>query len=339
MNFGTLRLTFPEGETREFPLTQPVVAIGRSQTNHLLLDHPSVSRHHARLTVTEVGLLIEDLESGNGTFVDRQRLTPNAPTSILATQTLRLGEVTVRYAPPPGGLIPAHRMSAANDTPVLPAININLSGPSQPVLPGQAVSVRLTVHNHEQETDDFVVRVSGTPAEWATITPNHLPLLPDQLGEVAIVFQPPHQPDVAPQAHLFYVTVLSRQHQTGLSEPGTLTVLPYHECAASLDPEQSRGEFKLQVTNLGNVEATYAISGEDEAEALLIEAAEVTFTLAPGAQMDIAMRARPKEQLPRGAPNPYPFTVHVTAQPPATGTASVAGKLSLKTGPLAWLTK
>ncbi len=48
--------------------------IGRAPDNEVVLDHPTVSNHHARLSWSAKGLLIEDLSSANGTFVDGQRI-------------------------------------------------------------------------------------------------------------------------------------------------------------------------------------------------------------------------------------------------------------------------
>ena len=48
--------------------------IGRAPGNHVVLDHPTVSNHHARLSWSGGGLLVEDLSSANGTFVDGERV-------------------------------------------------------------------------------------------------------------------------------------------------------------------------------------------------------------------------------------------------------------------------
>ena len=45
-------------------------SLGRSTKCDLVLDHTSVSRRHAFLAVNEAGLLVTDLASKNGTFVD-----------------------------------------------------------------------------------------------------------------------------------------------------------------------------------------------------------------------------------------------------------------------------
>ncbi len=49
--------------------------IGRAPDNDVVLDHPTVSNHHARLSWKDAGLLVEDLSSANGTMVDGQRIT------------------------------------------------------------------------------------------------------------------------------------------------------------------------------------------------------------------------------------------------------------------------
>ena len=40
-----------------------------------MVDAPLVSRLHCRLTLQQDGLLVEDLESTNGTFVNGERVT------------------------------------------------------------------------------------------------------------------------------------------------------------------------------------------------------------------------------------------------------------------------
>jgi len=48
--------------------------IGRAPDNDVVLDHPTVSNHHARLSWKSGSLFVEDLSSANGTFVDGERI-------------------------------------------------------------------------------------------------------------------------------------------------------------------------------------------------------------------------------------------------------------------------
>lgn len=50
------------------------LTIGRSRDNSIVLDDMLVSRHHVRITADNDGLLLEDLGSRNGTFVNGRRV-------------------------------------------------------------------------------------------------------------------------------------------------------------------------------------------------------------------------------------------------------------------------
>ncbi len=55
-------------------LDTELLTIGRDPENHLFLDDVTVSRHHARVIRDAVGYVIEDLNSLNGTYVNRKRV-------------------------------------------------------------------------------------------------------------------------------------------------------------------------------------------------------------------------------------------------------------------------
>ncbi len=75
----------------ELPETGSLV-IGRGAEADVVLDHPSISRRHARVEIGEL-LRIEDLGSANGTFVGDVRLAPSNPTPIQAGIVVELGSV------------------------------------------------------------------------------------------------------------------------------------------------------------------------------------------------------------------------------------------------------
>jgi adenylate cyclase len=63
------------GEPRRYTLEPGETVVGRQPTCDLVIDDPSVSRHHAKLTVIRGHCQLEDLESRNGTFVDGELVT------------------------------------------------------------------------------------------------------------------------------------------------------------------------------------------------------------------------------------------------------------------------
>jgi hypothetical protein len=60
-----------EGATHSLGRT---TTIGRTPDNDIPLDFPEVSRHHARISATPEGFLVTDLKSGNGTYINDQRV-------------------------------------------------------------------------------------------------------------------------------------------------------------------------------------------------------------------------------------------------------------------------
>ena len=74
-----------------------IKTVGRAPRADFVVDAPLVSRLHCRLTLQADGLLVEDLESTNGTFVNGERVTK----LLLRTgDALKVGrmEFTVREA-------------------------------------------------------------------------------------------------------------------------------------------------------------------------------------------------------------------------------------------------
>ncbi|HEV2354289.1 MAG TPA: FHA domain-containing protein [Puia sp.] len=81
------------GNAWEIPLQPGVFSIGRNPENNIPLEHPSISGEHCLLTVTDAGVIVKDLGSTNGTFIDD---APADETLFLPGQTLRLGDVMLQ---------------------------------------------------------------------------------------------------------------------------------------------------------------------------------------------------------------------------------------------------
>jgi len=79
-----------------FDLTKEVTMLGRDVTNDVPLGDAEISRQHARLTRTPGGMVLEDLGSTNGSFVNGDRLT--SPRVLRGGDLIGLGEnVTLTF--------------------------------------------------------------------------------------------------------------------------------------------------------------------------------------------------------------------------------------------------
>lgn len=80
---------------RRFPLTPGIHVIGRDGDVAIRLEGSTVSRRHARMTVTTAGAVLEDSGSKNGTFVRGARLA--APAPLRDGDDIRIGTVLVTF--------------------------------------------------------------------------------------------------------------------------------------------------------------------------------------------------------------------------------------------------
>jgi len=64
----------PNGKRRDFPVTKPVVVIGRGENCDLRIPLGSVSRRHCEVTLSGDEIKAKDLASSNGTYVNNRRI-------------------------------------------------------------------------------------------------------------------------------------------------------------------------------------------------------------------------------------------------------------------------
>lgn len=86
-----LNIRSPEGEPRQYVIQVGNNAFGRMPGNDVVVLDQSASRHHANIVCDESAktLIIHDLGSTNGTFVNRERLT--TPRILQPNDVIRIG--------------------------------------------------------------------------------------------------------------------------------------------------------------------------------------------------------------------------------------------------------
>ena len=81
-------------EIRPIPLNAPVITIGRHPDNMIVLNHPQVSGHHARLEQVQGGYRIVDTGSTNHVYVNGQRVTNEI---LKVGDEIRIGPYNLTY--------------------------------------------------------------------------------------------------------------------------------------------------------------------------------------------------------------------------------------------------
>ena len=76
-------------------LGSDIVTIGRARSNQIIVDHPTVSVHHALLLRTGASYSLKDLNSKNGTWINGDCVTD---AELKDGDTIQFGSVTAVFA-------------------------------------------------------------------------------------------------------------------------------------------------------------------------------------------------------------------------------------------------
>src|ERR1700754_4921574 len=83
---------------QSYELKVDVTTIGRVEDNTFPIPQPSVSSHHCEILLRGNDVVVKDLNSTNGTFINNNQVTGEAV--LKPGQTLRLGQVEMRLEVP-----------------------------------------------------------------------------------------------------------------------------------------------------------------------------------------------------------------------------------------------
>lgn len=114
-------LELEDGDVAEQPIIIETsgAKIGRKPPADIVLSHKSISREHCIVGLANDELLVTDLNSTNGTFIDGVRI--HHATVLPVGSVLRIGDLSLKHSVRPGSLVghgvgrlPAGRLAAAS---------------------------------------------------------------------------------------------------------------------------------------------------------------------------------------------------------------------------------
>jgi hypothetical protein len=200
------------------------------------------------------------------------------------------------------------------------AATVSLSSESLEVVPGETGRCELAITNTGRLVDQFSISLVGEAADWVTIEPPVVNLMPAASATAAVVFAPPRSAEVTAGKHAFGVRVGSREEPAAsVVEEGSVEVAVFQEVVAELVPAKRRArrraKFRLAVDNLGNSPTPIEITLRDPDDELRLETDQPFVTTAPGTATIIKIRAVPHRRFLRGQPRSLPFQVVASGGP------------------------
>jgi beta-lactam-binding protein with PASTA domain len=174
--------------------------------------------------------------------------------------------------------------------------------------PGGQTVVLALVRNQSGIVDNYDLAIEGMPAEWWTIAPSTVYLVPygapggEYEQEVEVRLHPPRAAEAEARPWHLQVTATSKAHdvQAG-SAVITATITPFHELETEIRPQRARGRrrgnFAIAVRNRANAPAEVAFAGVDSENASRLDFANPTVTAPPGRRAGTTFRVVPNKPI------------------------------------------
>lgn len=342
MAYGRLDVFWPDGLFMTFPLVENNVSIGRSTGNTIMLDTSTISRYHLTITHDSEQVLVTDLDSVNGTFIDGVKLESNQPRTVYGGEEIQIGHLRLIY----------HHIEEQATQPLeavdettqrielqLPAFRIDVINPDIPVSPGAHTTAEIAITNTSEEQCSYIVTTSGMPAEWVRIDRPRLTINPGEMSQVLINFRPMRSPESKPGDYTVTVRVAQRDDADAhLDAQFVVRILAYGGFGMALDARRvsTSERFRLHLHNQGNAVLPLSISGRDAGDKLRFNILVPQVALAPGQRMTVQGEVKPKNPVLFGKPRQHPFDVMVRSNDAARFLVAERGQFVERPALPAW---
>ena len=305
---------------RTVPLEKDILTIGRSKTNDIVLPGEGISRDHARIERTPSGWQLVDLNSSNGTWVLRSRLLADVPQEWKPGQVARIGSCYLQWQPAegeqedltyqPGGVPSGATQILSMDGDLGVVVNpTNIE-----VEPGDTAEVQIELFHQGIQVDHFELRLEGISPEWVIFTSEPVRLLPHGQASLPLTISPPRDSQSQSGRYRYRLVIYSQTQQQDVATiTGQLTVGTFAQFSTDAQPTQfvNGGTSRISIHNKGNSPATFTITGQDSANAILFLTTQGTVTINAGQSTDVLLKIHPRIRPFTGRVKSHSFQIEI----------------------------
>jgi eukaryotic-like serine/threonine-protein kinase len=319
-NTGTdcIQVLEPEKTARAVPVKTQVICVGREADNQIVLNDPKVSRYHLRIERVGSGYQVTDQGSSNGTFLSGVRLLKGLAKEWTAEEPLQIGDTYLKLviARQASGL----KMESEKRSPTRlqeSGARLKLKDAQMMVEAGNSLPLELIIDNQSNQVDHYQLRVVGIPPDWIKNLPKEpLKCMPGQEQKLTLFFQPPRSSQSRAGHHPFSLQAASQAKPGEIfTANANLTIAPYQQFAVHMHPESIRADkaSRVQVTNQGNMSATFQIEWSDPADELVFDPPKTTLTLGEGQTSVVEFRGRLRQARLTGGEQSHHFNTMISS--------------------------
>jgi hypothetical protein len=278
--------------------------VGREETSDVVLAEDTVSRHHARIEWNGQVVLVQDLDSRNGTWLGGERLIAHQPRHWTQAESLRIGSHVLRLStgqPHPKQPHPAGQAHPAGPAAGVVGVRLAIDPPALTLVPGQLMQARITLTNAGNLVDHLTMTVDGVSSTWVRFGPTDVPLLPGDAATINLSIQVPRSPEAVAGEYPVTLGAQSRADPaSSASLKTTWTVAPFAGAFLELMPAHGHGRtgasYAVQLVNEGNAPASYRLAVHNDDQRLKFRLTPDTLEVPPGksrsAQLMVGAQAR-----------------------------------------------
>ncbi|MFZ4507679.1 MAG: hypothetical protein ACOYON_08305 [Fimbriimonas sp.] len=159
------------------------------------------------------------------------------------------------------------------------------------------------VSNKGSETERYELEIEGLDPEWTAVPVPVLDVHGFETISSKLFFKPPRSSESAAGNYPFVLRVRSLETGESRSLQGVLQIKPYHYLSMEVNPKKGRfsptskqNSFAVTIVNLGNIEHTIQLSGNDPEDACTYEFSEEQLALGPGQQREVEVLVTPSSK-------------------------------------------